>query len=149
MPVFNPEMLILARELAGLTQGELAARIGLSQAEISKIEGIRNPQEGQLNTFAKHLHIPVEFFVCLIRSRASGVPACTIESGKAPRRVYCADCWHLSTNEEFKSRDCSTRWRLRRIFSQEWISMSSPAAEQTLLALYVHVGRSLLVPFPI
>jgi Zn-dependent peptidase ImmA (M78 family) len=63
MRVFNPEMLILARELVGLTQGELAIRVSLSQAEISKIEGaIRVPQEGQVETFAKHLRCPMEFF---------------------------------------------------------------------------------------
>ena len=63
MGTFNPEMMILARDLAGLTQEQLAFSVGLSQAEVSKIEsGVRVPQESQVATFAKHLRVPTEFF---------------------------------------------------------------------------------------
>jgi Zn-dependent peptidase ImmA (M78 family)/transcriptional regulator with XRE-family HTH domain len=63
MGEFNREMLILAREFIGITQSELAARVGLSQAEISKIEsGVRTPSEEQVGVFARHLHCVAEFF---------------------------------------------------------------------------------------
>jgi len=63
MGVFNSEMLILAREFIGITQSELATRVGLSQAEISKIEGgIRTPSEEQVDSFARHLRCVKEFF---------------------------------------------------------------------------------------
>jgi Zn-dependent peptidase ImmA (M78 family)/DNA-binding XRE family transcriptional regulator len=63
MGEFNREMLILAREFIGITQSELAARVGLSQAEISKIEsGVRTPSEEQVGVFARHLNCVAEFF---------------------------------------------------------------------------------------
>ena len=63
MGEFNREMLILAREFTGITQSELAARVGLSQAEISKIEsGVRTPSEEQVGVFARHLNCVAEFF---------------------------------------------------------------------------------------
>jgi Zn-dependent peptidase ImmA (M78 family)/transcriptional regulator with XRE-family HTH domain len=63
MGTFNPEMMILSRDLAGLTQGQLAELASISQAEVSKIEsGIRTPSEDQVIAFAKHLKSPVEFF---------------------------------------------------------------------------------------
>lgn len=63
MGTFNPEMLTLARDLVGLTQGRLADLAGISQAEVSKIEsGIRVPNEDQVLAFAKYLKSPVEFF---------------------------------------------------------------------------------------
>ncbi|HAH51017.1 MAG TPA: transcriptional regulator, partial [Balneola sp.] len=36
--VFNPSMLILARESRGLTQSKLSELIGLSQGKLSKVE---------------------------------------------------------------------------------------------------------------
>lgn len=63
MGSFNPEMLILARDLVGMTQADLAMSVGLSQAEISKLEaGVRPPQDEHVSLFAKHLGCPVEFF---------------------------------------------------------------------------------------
>ena len=35
---FNPQMLVVAREAAGLTQSELAEAIGVTQSKISKLE---------------------------------------------------------------------------------------------------------------
>jgi len=62
MRTFNPEMMILARDLAALTQGQLAALAGISQAEVSKIEsGVRVPTEEQALLLSKHLKCPVEF----------------------------------------------------------------------------------------
>jgi Zn-dependent peptidase ImmA (M78 family)/DNA-binding XRE family transcriptional regulator len=63
MPAFNPEMMVLARELAGLTQGELARRLKVSQGEISKVEGgVRPPSEALLEAMADVLKCPVDFF---------------------------------------------------------------------------------------
>lgn len=63
MGTFNPEMLILAREVAGLTQSQLAEKLVLSQAEISKIEsGIRPPPQEITARLANALRCPEEFF---------------------------------------------------------------------------------------
>lgn len=62
MGSFNPEMLVLARELAGLTQAELADALAASQAEVSKIEsGIREPSDDQIVKIAKQVKCPSEF----------------------------------------------------------------------------------------
>jgi Zn-dependent peptidase ImmA (M78 family)/transcriptional regulator with XRE-family HTH domain len=64
MREFNSEMLVLAREFLGVTQSQLAFLMGMSQAEISKIEsGIRKPTDDDLVArLAKHLQCPEEFF---------------------------------------------------------------------------------------
>jgi Zn-dependent peptidase ImmA (M78 family)/transcriptional regulator with XRE-family HTH domain len=61
---FNPEMLVLAREYRGLTQGELAIKTGFAQAKVAKIEGgmqAEIPVE-EVTYFARALDFPVEFF---------------------------------------------------------------------------------------
>lgn len=60
---FNPEMLALAREAAGLTQGVLAQQIGVSQALISKIEhGLETPSDVLLERMGVACDVPVQFF---------------------------------------------------------------------------------------
>jgi transcriptional regulator with XRE-family HTH domain len=59
----NPEMLILAREARGYTQGKLAEDTGISQANISKYEsGLLRISEMYLSQIATVLHYPREFF---------------------------------------------------------------------------------------
>lgn len=59
----NPEMLILAREARGYTQGKLAEKTGISQANISKYEsGLLRISEMHLSQIAAVLHYPREFF---------------------------------------------------------------------------------------
>ncbi len=63
MPQFNAELLVLARDLHGFTQSDLALALNVSQGEISKIEaGIRPPSDELLIRIAKLLKCPVEFF---------------------------------------------------------------------------------------
>jgi Zn-dependent peptidase ImmA (M78 family)/transcriptional regulator with XRE-family HTH domain len=60
----NAEMLILAREYRGLTQGEVAAKTGFAQAKIAKIEGgmqTEVPAE-EVACFARALDFPIDFF---------------------------------------------------------------------------------------
>jgi len=60
---FNREMLTLARESRGLTQTLLAAKLGISQAEISKFEnGLRVPSEAQIERIANLLEYTTGFF---------------------------------------------------------------------------------------
>lgn len=68
--MINGEMVTLAREAAGLTQGELALRVALSQATISKIEGgLHDPTNEQLSSLVQELGIPEAFF-----SQADQIP---------------------------------------------------------------------------
>src|SRR5690242_19034891 len=63
MGAFNAEMLILARDLDGMTQAQLAERMWLSQAEISRIaSGSRVPPEDQIEKFAKCLRCRIDLF---------------------------------------------------------------------------------------
>jgi Zn-dependent peptidase ImmA (M78 family)/DNA-binding XRE family transcriptional regulator len=60
---FNQEMLTLAREAAGLTQGVLAQQAGVSQALISKIEhGLEVPSDALLERIGIACDVPVQFF---------------------------------------------------------------------------------------
>lgn len=60
---YNPEMIILAREFRGLTQKELAAKSGLTQAKIAKIEnGVQGVSEDMILSFVKVLDLPIDFF---------------------------------------------------------------------------------------
>jgi Zn-dependent peptidase ImmA (M78 family)/DNA-binding XRE family transcriptional regulator len=60
---FNPKMVTLAREAAGLTQHALAHEAGVSQAFISKIEnGIEVPGEGILERMGTACGVPPQFF---------------------------------------------------------------------------------------
>ena len=61
--VFNPSMLILARESRGLTQSKLSELIGLSQGKLSKVEkGLQTLPEDMLEDIAKKLAYPINFF---------------------------------------------------------------------------------------
>ena len=73
MPTFNREMLALARESRGITQTELAARLGKSQAEISKYEnGLKVPPEDLVERMANVLEYTAEFFYLNESIRAFG-----------------------------------------------------------------------------
>ena len=61
---FNPEMLVLARELRGMTQQEVASAAGFSQAFISQIEaGAREVSDDIVDRAASALRVPSSFFV--------------------------------------------------------------------------------------
>jgi len=73
VPAFNREMLALGRESRGLTQTELAARLGKSQAEISKYEnGLKVPPEDLVERMADVLGYTVDFFYLNESLRAFG-----------------------------------------------------------------------------
>jgi Zn-dependent peptidase ImmA (M78 family) len=60
---FNPSMVTLAREAHGLTQGELADRVGIAQGTLSKLEaGVLEPTPDTLLLLADELEVPEEFF---------------------------------------------------------------------------------------
>jgi Zn-dependent peptidase ImmA (M78 family)/transcriptional regulator with XRE-family HTH domain len=61
---FNAEMLVLAREYRGLTQGEVAVKTGFAQAKIAKIEGGMQADVSmeEIACFVRALNFPVEFF---------------------------------------------------------------------------------------
>lgn len=59
----NPEMVTLARESQGLTQPELANKLSISQALLSRIEaGLRSVDEDLLNKLANELSFQPNFF---------------------------------------------------------------------------------------
>ena len=60
----NPEMVILAREFRGITQGDLARKIGISQAKVARIEGgiLTDVSHEILTSIANALEFPEPFF---------------------------------------------------------------------------------------
>ena len=59
----NPIMIVLARELRGITQGQLAKLINISQGKISKIEhGLQNASKDVISKLENVLKYPKEFF---------------------------------------------------------------------------------------
>ncbi len=70
---FNCEMLLLARQVRGVSQSALSKRTGLNQGHLSKLEtGLREPSEDVLNRLADVLGFPESFF--LQTDRAYGFP---------------------------------------------------------------------------
>ena len=71
----NPELVTLARQVRGLTQARLAARAGISQATVSKIEAGVIPVSGpDLNRLADTLGFPRHFFFWQKRVNGPTVP---------------------------------------------------------------------------
>jgi len=59
----NPEMIVLAREARELTQRELASRLNVYQAKLSKYElGMLRVSESEVNRIAQALNFDPEFF---------------------------------------------------------------------------------------
>lgn len=59
----NPEMIVLARQSRGLTQLELASRLGVTQGWLSRVEsGLRDVSRDKLTDLARELGYPIEFF---------------------------------------------------------------------------------------
>ncbi len=63
MPNPNPHLLILARELRGLTQAQLAESSGIDQGAISRYENGMKPISSEvIEVLAAALSFPVAFF---------------------------------------------------------------------------------------
>ncbi len=63
MKSVNPEMIVLAREIRGISQSELADLIQLTQGMLSKIEkGLNKPSEEIFTTICNVLAFPMSFF---------------------------------------------------------------------------------------
>lgn len=63
MPPFNHHMMTLAREARGLTQADLANRLGLGQGTLSKYEtGFHIPPDDFVDDLAGSLDFPSQFF---------------------------------------------------------------------------------------
>lgn len=70
----NPAMVILGRESRGLTQSDLAPRLGVSQGRLSKIEaGLVPAPDELLPVLAKELRFPETFFCEGDRAHGPGV----------------------------------------------------------------------------
>ena len=73
--IFNPRMLVLAREALGITQGELADACGVSQSLVSKAEaGVLMPPTDRLHAMAEALEVLPEFFEQQHEVRGLGSP---------------------------------------------------------------------------
>ena len=63
VPTVNPEMILLGRYSRGITQAELAQRLNVSQARVSKMEnGVMSPTEQDLEGLCVALDYPPTFF---------------------------------------------------------------------------------------
>lgn len=63
MELFNPRMLVVAREARSLGQAELAKQLSISQGALSKIEGgVALPTADVFSKLSSTLNFPIEFF---------------------------------------------------------------------------------------
>lgn len=61
--MFNPDMLIIARQIRMLTQVELAEMTGIRQDQISRMEtGEEYADDAEIKRLSKALHFPVAHF---------------------------------------------------------------------------------------
>lgn len=60
--MFNPNRLVIARKRRRLTSKELAQRVGLSPVTITRLEQSGNPEPSTIESLAKELEFPMEFF---------------------------------------------------------------------------------------
>ena len=90
-PAANPEMVVLGRELRGFNQSQLAPKLGLSQAHLSRLEaGLTPVGEDILGQLAKALHLPEEFFRAPTRCTVRALPSSFTASGKPHGRPNSA-----------------------------------------------------------
>lgn len=86
--VFNPDMLLTARNYNGFSQTEVAKRCGISQSRYSKIEGAAiaiDPNDQVIDKFSETLGFPPAFF--FKNAKALGVPASFHEMYRKPKSV--------------------------------------------------------------
>lgn len=84
----NPEMLTLAREARGYTQGKLAQESGISQANISKYEsGLLRISESHLQRIAAALRYPLDLFYLSERRYGFG-SSCTYHRKRQTMPVH-------------------------------------------------------------
>lgn len=112
---FNPEMLILARESRGYSQSDLAYKIGLLQAHLSKIEsGLIGMSDEILDAIATELKYPLSFFSqetpkhgfasnCLYHRKRQTVPVSDLRKVTAQIRTYLLGISHLLKSIDIKS----------------------------------------------
>lgn len=87
--VFNPHMLVLARQSRGMTQGQLAKAVKATQGWISKLENglAPEPADDRVESLSSALRYPVAFFYR--RESMTGLPASfTRKYSRLPARVF-------------------------------------------------------------
>lgn len=76
MELFNPRMLVVAREARCLGQAALAKHLGISQGALSKIEGgVSKPTTEVIEKLPETLNFPLEFFYQLGGVHGTGTEA--------------------------------------------------------------------------
>jgi Zn-dependent peptidase ImmA (M78 family)/transcriptional regulator with XRE-family HTH domain len=124
---YNPAMVTLAREMRGLTQTELATKIGVPQGTVSKLEsGTLSITDELVRAIAQGLQLPESFFsqmdavhpfgsTTFYHRRLQSVPAGILRKIEARVNVYRFHATRL-----LKATDLDRRCRFRRIDKDEY-----------------------------
>lgn len=102
--IFDSARLAQARVLAGLTRGDLAAKLGISGAALGQYEtGAMKPRQGLLPELSRILEVPVEYFAVgrpIGRLSTGDVHFRSIRSTRAKDRAkaaaYAEQLWELT-----------------------------------------------------
>jgi Zn-dependent peptidase ImmA (M78 family) len=112
---FNPQMLTLARESRGMTQGELARVLCVTQGKISKYEsGMLSVSPDDLKSLSKQLDYPPEFFFqqepikgagssCLYHRKRQSMPVQELRKIQAEINVIRLQVAHLLRGAEIET----------------------------------------------
>jgi transcriptional regulator with XRE-family HTH domain len=108
----SPTLLSMARESRGLTQGELAHLVGISQGKISKFEhGMLEVSEGDLADLSRVLDYPQSFFFqdddspaagsgCMYYRKRQSMPVGELRTIHARLRIRCRHIARLLRSAE-------------------------------------------------
>jgi Zn-dependent peptidase ImmA (M78 family)/DNA-binding XRE family transcriptional regulator len=140
-------MVTLARELRGLTQTELAARVGVPQGTISKLEsGALSIGQDLIKAIAEKLELPEAFFAQMdavhpfgsttfYHRKLQSVPVGVLRKIEARVNVY-----RFHVTRLLKATDLDRRCRFRRIDKDEHRGDISEIAQLTRAAWNIPAG---------
>jgi Zn-dependent peptidase ImmA (M78 family)/DNA-binding XRE family transcriptional regulator len=132
--IFNPDMLILARESRSVTQSELAKRLSVSQANISKIEaGMLGISDEQIKHIAEILDYQESFFFqpsprhgfasnCLYHRKRQSVPVYELRRIIAEFRIFGLEVANLLRAVEIETENRFHRMDMVEYESPELIA---------------------------
>jgi len=139
----NPEMIVLARESRGVTQQELAERIGVGQHDISRVESGFLPRlaVNKLGDISHALQYPEKFFYQTFRVYPAGMHLYRKHKTIPAKDLSRIEAWMNIYREHIKHLLSSVDIDFQRIKECELDEYGSPEEIARAIRQYVHLPR--------